>query len=164
MPIHDWTTVGLRVFRGFRLLWIVKLCEGFNNGGLGDDYYSLSQLPNGRGQIVIKRLPDHRVVAMIDIDLSMSKVVPPKTELGRLTINFASPECCDRPISVTSMSTGAAPVLFVEHLAVGDAIPDMPLFLDPGYYINIPLQSTYDAAFHGMPGYLRKEMKEALPG
>jgi len=40
---------------------------------------------------------------------------------------------------------------FVEPLAVGDPIPDMPLFLTPGEYVNVPLGETYAQAWAGFP-------------
>jgi hypothetical protein len=40
-------------------------------------------------------------------------------------------------------------VAYVAHLAVGRALPEMPLFLDPGYYFNVPLEATYAATWRG---------------
>jgi Protein of unknown function (DUF4058) len=40
---------------------------------------------------------------------------------------------------------------YVELLAVGDRLPDMPLFLEPDFYIAAPLDETYTAAFKGVP-------------
>ncbi|HEX7379528.1 MAG TPA: hypothetical protein VF278_20565 [Pirellulales bacterium] len=37
------------------------------------------------------------------------------------------------------------------HFAVGDDIPEMPLFVGAGRYINVPLEATYSAAFVGVP-------------
>ena len=35
----------------------------------------------------------------------------------------------------------------MEPLAVGDTLQDMPLFLQPGKHIEVPLAKTYQAAF-----------------
>jgi hypothetical protein len=35
------------------------------------------------------------------------------------------------------------------------ALPEMPLFLDPDRYINVPLEPTYQAAHDGMPAFWR---------
>lgn len=40
---------------------------------------------------------------------------------------------------------------YVEPLAVGDVIPDMPLFLRPGHFVLAPLEATYNAALAGIP-------------
>jgi len=35
-------------------------------------------------------------------------------------------------------------------------LPEMPLFLDPDYYINVPLEPDYTAAYRGVPEYWRR--------
>lgn len=39
----------------------------------------------------------------------------------------------------------------VEPTAVGAELAQMPLFLDSGHYINVPLEPTYMAAYEGVP-------------
>jgi hypothetical protein len=48
---------------------------------------------------------------------------------------------------------------YVEKVAVGDNLPDMPLFLDADHYVNSPLESTYQAAFRGLPRYWRQVLE-----
>jgi hypothetical protein len=45
---------------------------------------------------------------------------------------------------------------YVEPIKVGTAIPDMPLFLSPDRYINVPLERTYNAAWEGVPERWRR--------
>jgi hypothetical protein len=33
---------------------------------------------------------------------------------------------------------------------LGEAMPDMPLFLSPGANVNVPLEATYRTAFDGI--------------
>jgi len=40
---------------------------------------------------------------------------------------------------------------YIETIAVGQSLPDMPLFLEPNGCIMVPLQATYDTAFAVMP-------------
>ena len=47
------------------------------------------------------------------------------------------------------------PVAYLEPLSVGDAVPDMPLFLAPGHYVTVPLGETYAATFAPFPGKYR---------
>ena len=47
---------------------------------------------------------------------------------------------------------------YVEHLAVGAGLFDMPLFLNPDRYVNVPLEATYQAAFRGLPSFLRESL------
>jgi hypothetical protein len=43
-------------------------------------------------------------------------------------------------------------------MAVDDALPEMPLFLEPGQYVTIPLESTYMAAFAGITHRTREKL------
>jgi hypothetical protein len=51
---------------------------------------------------------------------------------------------------------GPNPEAFIELVAVGDALPEMPLFLTPDVYIQVPLETTYQLAWEGMPAYWRE--------
>ena len=44
----------------------------------------------------------------------------------------------------------------IERKVVGDPLIDMPLFLDPDWYINIPLEATYQTAWRGVPSVWRE--------
>jgi hypothetical protein len=45
--------------------------------------------------------------------------------------------------------------IYLENLAVGDPLVEMPLFLTPDRYVNVPLEPTYQAAYRGMPAFWR---------
>ena len=53
------------------------------------------------------------------------------------------------------------PTAYVEPLAVGQVIPDMPLFLDGTHYVNTPIESTYNAALSAIPQHLLQRLAEA---
>ena len=40
---------------------------------------------------------------------------------------------------------------YVEPLAVGDPLPEMPLFLRPGTYVPVPLETTYQRTWQRLP-------------
>jgi hypothetical protein len=61
----------------------------------------------------------------------------------------------DKPLTLAAYSAGPIPVAYVEPVAVGDVLPDMPLFLTPEDYINAPLEATYRAAYSGVPRFYR---------
>ncbi len=61
----------------------------------------------------------------------------------------------DKPLTAARCVGGVAPTAYVVHLAVGDALPDMALFLGPEEYINVPLGATYQAAYAGVPRFYR---------
>jgi hypothetical protein len=70
----------------------------------------------------------------------------------------------DKPICVAAYH--ALPYdtrCYAEPLAVGDAWPDVPLFLDAEHYVNVPLEPTYAAAFAGVPRHLREAITRRDP-
>lgn len=61
----------------------------------------------------------------------------------------------EKPLTLAAYAAGRVPTAYVEPVAVGDVLPDMPLFLTPEEYINVPLEATYRAAYEGVPRYYR---------
>jgi hypothetical protein len=68
----------------------------------------------------------------------------------------------DEPLTLASYAAGPRVVAYLEHAAVGTSLPDMPLFLRPDRYINVPLESTYQAAYQGMPTFWREVLEGHL--
>ena len=66
----------------------------------------------------------------------------------------------DQPLTLASYTAGLQPVAYVEHLAVGSDLINMPLFLNPDRYVNMPMETTYQAAFRGLPSFLRDSLNE----
>jgi hypothetical protein len=67
------------------------------------------------------------------------------------------------PLALAAYSAGPRKTAYIEPTAVGRALIDMPLFLRPEWYVNVPLQATYDAALRGVPKKY-KQVLEAPPG
>ena len=62
----------------------------------------------------------------------------------------------DDPLTLASYRAALDMVeAYVEHFSVGNSLVDMPLFLDAEFYVNVPLEATYDAAYRGVPEYCR---------
>ena len=57
----------------------------------------------------------------------------------------------DEPLTLVAYSAGARKKAYIEPAAVGQALIDMPLFLTPDRYVNVPLEQTYLAAYRGVP-------------
>jgi hypothetical protein len=53
------------------------------------------------------------------------------------------------PLTLASYAAGPRVEAYLEHLAPGNPLPEMPLFLHPDRYINVPLESTYLEATAG---------------
>jgi len=66
----------------------------------------------------------------------------------------------DGPLTLASYeSTSIGPEAYVEPVAVGQPLIDMPIFLQEEYYINVPLEATYLAAYRGMPAFWRNVLE-----
>jgi hypothetical protein len=61
----------------------------------------------------------------------------------------------EKPLTLAAYAAGPVPTAYVEPVAVGDTLTDMPLFLTAEQYINVPLEATYRAAYEGVPRYYR---------
>jgi hypothetical protein len=61
----------------------------------------------------------------------------------------------EKPLTVGAFVGGAIPDAFVQPMAVGSAVPEMPLFLTPQIYIPVPLEQTYQSAFDAVPSVWR---------
>jgi len=61
----------------------------------------------------------------------------------------------DKPLTLAAYSAGGETVAYVENIAVGDRLPDMPIFLTPDRYVYCPLESTYQASFDAIPSALK---------
>ncbi|HEX5446878.1 MAG TPA: DUF4058 family protein [Pirellulales bacterium] len=68
--------------------------------------------------------------------------------------DFALPN--DKRLTLASYAAGDLPEAFIEPVAVGSRLPDMPLFLSPETYVPVPLESTYASAWETMPAYWRE--------
>ncbi|MBI3464495.1 MAG: hypothetical protein HY000_15785 [Planctomycetes bacterium] len=57
----------------------------------------------------------------------------------------------DKPLTLVAYETGLTTRAYIEPIAVGDALPAMPLYLEPDVYVAVPLEQTYQTAFAAMP-------------
>jgi len=60
----------------------------------------------------------------------------------------------DKPLTIASYDADEL-TAYVDPVAVGDPLPDAPLFLAPGWYVNIPLEQTYQASWAETPQPIR---------
>ena len=59
----------------------------------------------------------------------------------------------DKPLICVSYIGDPIPEAFVEPLAVGDPLPEMPLFLTPEVYVPVALEPTYKSAWQELPAF-----------
>jgi hypothetical protein len=68
----------------------------------------------------------------------------------------------DKPLTLAAYSAGVPIKAFIEPVAVGDPLPDMPVFLDPDTYILAPLEPSYLATWELCPEVFREAV--SAPG
>ena len=57
----------------------------------------------------------------------------------------------DKPLTLAAYMSDLTVKAYVNTVAVGDPLPDMPLYLEPHGYVLVPLESTYQAAWQAVP-------------
>jgi hypothetical protein len=67
----------------------------------------------------------------------------------------------DKPFTLASYEAGPTVRAYVEPAAVGDVLPDMPLFLVPGGHVTVPVEATYQTAWAAVPLRWRREIEAA---
>jgi hypothetical protein len=65
----------------------------------------------------------------------------------------------NEPLTLASYAAGPRVDIYLEHLAAGAPLPEMPLFLRPDRYVNVPLEPTYQAGYRGMPAFWRQVLE-----
>lgn len=67
---------------------------------------------------------------------------------------FAAPP--ERPLTLVAYQCSLITQAHIETIAVGEPLPDMPLFVEPEAHILTPLEATYTAAWDTMPARWRR--------
>ena len=95
---------------------------------------------------------------LLVVDLFPPGPYDPHGILGTIWETFDSEDYVqptDKPLLLVAYVASSIPEAYLEPIAVGDVLPDMPLFLQSRCHISVPLESTYQAAYRGMPVYWR---------
>lgn len=66
-----------------------------------------------------------------------------------------------KPLTLASYDSGEGLRAYVVGAAVGDALTEMPLFLQPGHAVYVPLEKTYTAAVAKVPQRWRRMLEAA---
>ncbi|HEV3384714.1 MAG TPA: DUF4058 family protein [Gemmata sp.] len=69
----------------------------------------------------------------------------------------------NKPLTVAGYDAGSELTAYVDPVAVGDCLPDAPLFLAPEWYVNIPLEKTYQASWDVTPQPIRDLVELPAP-
>jgi Protein of unknown function (DUF4058) len=57
----------------------------------------------------------------------------------------------DKPLTLVAYECDLITRAYIEPVAVGDTLPDMPLFLEPNGCVKVPLEATYQTAYAVLP-------------
>jgi hypothetical protein len=69
----------------------------------------------------------------------------------------------DKPLTVVAYAAGTETVAYVEPVAVGDPLPEMPIFLTAERYVPCPLEAMYQTAWDQFPALLKGPLESAPP-
>jgi hypothetical protein len=74
---------------------------------------------------------------------------------GELTSEPFDARPADKLLTVAGYDASDVLTAYVEPLAVGDVLPEAPLFLEPGFYVPLPLEATYQRSWAVLPEVIR---------
>jgi hypothetical protein len=95
----------------------------------------------------------HQIHLLI-IDLQPASPRDPQGIHGRIWEEVAGEEYrrpADKPLTLAAYESGARVRAFIEPVSVGDTLIDMPLFLERGRHVLVPLEEAYRIAFNSVP-------------
>lgn len=62
----------------------------------------------------------------------------------------------DKPLTLASYEAGLMKTAYIEPVAAGDLLPDMPVFLKPGVHVLVPLETTYETTWAVCPEPMKR--------
>jgi hypothetical protein len=62
----------------------------------------------------------------------------------------------EEPLGLVAYRVADTPLAYFERISVGQPLPDMPIFLTPSHYVNVPLELAYMDAYRGVPERWKK--------
>ncbi len=68
----------------------------------------------------------------------------------------------NKRLTLASYRAGEQTTAYVQPVAVGEPLPDMPLFLNSEHYVSLPLEKTYQNAWAELPLPYRRKLESAI--
>jgi hypothetical protein len=69
----------------------------------------------------------------------------------------------DQPLTLAAYAAHKPARVYIDHLAAGDPLPEVPLFLTEDAFVRLPLERTYSEAYGGMPAFWREVLEGRRP-
>lgn len=100
-------------------------------------------------------------VHLLVVDLFPPRSLTPSGMHGAILdalsgVPYSPPD--DAPLTLASYRAAETAHVWIEPVAVGLQLPDMPLCLSVERYVNIPLEVTCEAAVRGLPARFRERV------
>lgn len=70
----------------------------------------------------------------------------------------------DKPLVLAACVGEPSPAAYAESVGVGDPLPPMPVFLDPGQYVYAPLEEAYTRTWDKLPREVKEFVQNPPPG
>ena len=138
----------------------------------GDELVAMIEIispGNKHGPLAVQHFVQKGVAALIQgihlliLDLFPPGPADPQGLHGELWSQFNDEPFAlppDKRLTLAAYAASALPVAYIEPIAVGQELPEMPLFLTSQRYINVPLEATYRAAYEGVPERWRRVIED----
>jgi hypothetical protein len=68
----------------------------------------------------------------------------------------------EKRLTLAAYVAGVPKTAYVEPVGVGDALPDMPAYLDADSYVPVPLEATYQSTWSACPDGLREVVEKGI--
>ncbi len=172
MRVHDWSRVDDGTFHHFHHSWIEEIQRALNGGLLPAWLYALAeQHASEFGPDVLALQAPGEAGEIENGDGGTALLVaPPKAKMTvqgsqdfythkqkSVAVRHASDDeyhqPVDKPLTLVAYESKifSGVTAYIEPIAVGDPLTDMPLYVSADGYVSIPLQETYDRAFAALP-------------
>jgi hypothetical protein len=137
-----------------RLVAVVELVSKGNKSGRK----SLEDLVRKAAEFLSRR------IHLLILDLQPATTRDPQGTHGAIWDEFAGQEYCrpkNKPLTLVAYESASRIRAFIEPVGVGDTLTEMPLFLNPGQYVKVPLEETYRIAYDSVPKRFRMFLERA---
>jgi hypothetical protein len=138
------STVTIRHVSGDRIVAMVEVVSPGNKGSRA----ALRSLVEKAAELLDKR------IHLLILDLHPPGRRDPQGIHGAIWEEIAGQEYvlpAEKPLTLAAYESALTVRAYVKHVAVGDDLPDMSLFLEPGGQIPLPTEATYRTAFSAVP-------------
>jgi hypothetical protein len=148
-------TVTVRHISGDRVVAVVEVISRSNK----DTRHSMRSFVEKAAEFL------DRGVHLLVLDLLPPGKHDPKGLHGAIWEDITDQEYllpADKPMTLAAYESALAVRAYVEQTAVGVELPESPLYLEPGGHVDVPLETTYQAAFAAVPRRWRQVLEAPI--